>query len=439
MEVKTRERVAYGLGLAVLVLIFVRPYPVRYIGDFGVRFIDLTLMALVLLPLLISRDRASDRRLLTAASIALAFSTYALTTACVSVYRGVSWPEPRDVFESLRYAQYIPYILFGHFLARHPRFLGRDLGASLCVVLAASVAFSFAQKYVPDAVSELANFYSPLRQIESARATRRVMSFFGNPNTNGVMTTALGLAPAAIALSVSRSSSIPRRQRFALVLPLLALTASAAWVVLFSGSRTAFVTLLMVVVLAPICLGHMAFIVAGVALLGLAMLLREAIVSFVATQNRYLADGVDVILRFDPEALSTFGTFYQRFAHWDEALAFFQDSPLLGAGPLRSRIGSSTDNFYIYLLCRYGLIGLGAAVFTWGFIVRIGRHLYRDADPSSKFIGMLGVCLTLTIMVANLTIEAQIIPQIATYYFTIIGALMAAATRKESEARIDPL
>src|SRR5690606_23132941 len=86
---------------------------------------------------------------------------------------------------------------------------------------------------------------------------------------------------------------------------------------------------------------------------------RNEILDIIKYFNYYLYLGMTIILNMDFDTLFSEGnTFSRRFMTWENALNLYSKSPVFGVGPLRGVVTSSTDNFYLYLLLRNGLVGL---------------------------------------------------------------------------------
>jgi O-antigen ligase len=283
----------------------------------------------------------------------------------------------------------------------------------------------------PGLARPIIELYAPEHQIRASQATSRVTSIFGNPNTNGFMTLALLLAPLAFFCAVR-----PLAKHW---IPALAtLTAGGLYVIIISGSRTSFTTMVAILGIVPLIVGNRKVVAGSFAAISLLFICREQVIEAVHNENAYLADGLKTLLMFDFDSLFTKGTFARRFDHWREAMDFFVSSPLLGAGPLRSRIGSATDNFYIYVLSRYGVLGLGAFVLLWAKVIALCVVGLGRKDANVRFLALFVLALTGAILVGNVSIEAQIIPPIASLYFVTLGAFLGCLYRDERQRSLAP-
>jgi O-antigen ligase len=425
-----RDR-AYLFAWAIFALLFLRPYPATYIGAFGVRLIDMLMLIAILTPPLLVRDLRADTRTLGVISYLFALTCLALVSATIALYAGFSTSSPRDLFESLRYLNLACYLLFGFFLGRHERFEASHLTIAASGILILAILFSFAQRMSPSAVTFLTNAYAPEHQALKLATTRRLTSFFGNPNTNGVMMLCLLVVPLAYAWSHRAS----RGCRIAIAI----LAATTFLTIIATGSRTAFITILISSFVVPLLLQRFKLVLASAAMLSAIFATRDQILEAVSLQSTYLASGLKTVLHLDFERLLTEGTFARRLDHWREALQFFEASPLIGAGPLRARVGSSTDNFYIYVLARYGALGLGLFAALWHDVFRSATEGVRHHYPCLRFLGLVVIMLFVAVAIANLTIEAQIIPSIASIYFVTFGILLGRLHSADDGCAIDRL
>ncbi len=111
-----------------------------------------------------------------------------------------------------------------------------------------------------------------------------------------------------------------------------------------------------------------------------------------------------------------------RFDKWIEAWNLFLTSPLIGLGPLREEIASSTDNFYLYLLVRVGIVGLFIYLLLISFLLRISFLMMKQENDS---FGLYFMLLTALILAANFMLEAQILVSMSYLYFVVTGILLA--------------
>ena len=99
------------------------------------------------------------------------------------------------------------------------------------------------------------------------------------------------------------------------------------------------------------------------------------------------------------DIVSVGSTLFMRFDKWIEAWNLFLTSPLIGLGPLREEIASSTDNFYLYLLVRVGIVGLFIYLLLISFLLRISFLMMKQENDS---FGLYFMLLTALILAANL-------------------------------------
>jgi putative inorganic carbon (HCO3(-)) transporter len=176
------------------------------------------------------------------------------------------------------------------------------------------------------------------------------------------------LMPIAVAsaLVFSERPKIRRLSQLAVILMLLAAAATVTRSVLLSAAVSLF--LLMLYFRRRLLHGRVLVALGAVALLVFISPLGQLI------QGRFLGIGQSDIDQ---------ASFEQRFELWDEAIALFQESPLIGIGPFSFLTKGSTDlgshqihNYWLQILAELGLFGLTAFVVLFGLVL---LKLYRGS------------------------------------------------------------
>ncbi|AFY81396.1 O-antigen ligase family protein [Oscillatoria acuminata] len=406
----------------LFIFLFLRPYPIQYIGHLGVRVLDLLILLLILL--LLAYKSKKWKSSLPPFFYVIAFALLLMSGLVIlSMLIGSYYSLPisyRDFLESFRYSSYICYVLFGIAWTKYSTKSLEFFFKAVLIILGTSCFFSIFQSLFSDHFLFLTKLYATDRQAQGFQGTNRVTSIFGNPNTTGIMTLLL----AAIIIAYFRSyknildKSIKRNLIFIICISL--------YVVLITGSRTSFIVLLIGL------LGFLAyqfkskksifFIALGsISIFTLGNTLKNIII---ALSPAYLHPIVNYLFVLDVQKILLTKTLAARFQRWDEALEYFKLSPLFGVGPLRLEVPSSTDNFYVYILARYGIIGLLVFLGIWLYVFHLAKKSQSYKNRSLCFISQSLIYQSVIILIANLTLEAQIIIPIAYLYFISLGLLI---------------
>lgn len=407
----------HSIGLLLVSLLFLRIYPVQYIGLFGARVIDAAFAAAMMTYVIIKRPSFCPK-VLTAIAIMLVMAALVLVSGITAPYRLDVDVSVRDLAESMRYVTYAVLLGFGHSLATDRNFDAARIAAVVFGILALSAAFTLAQRFFPDALREVTNFYAPEHQARRVMTTSRPTGFYGNPNTNGLVLL-LFLAAAISYLRVFGVSRSMRRKCLAVVIILLGVMS-----VIATGSSTALVTLLSVLLVVLVLRRFWYGFFLGSVLIASILFFNELILEAVRYSNTYYYHRLQPLLTLDFTSLFVEGGLSGRLSHWQQAMPFFIDAPFIGGGPLRGEIISSTDNFYIYILARYGVAGFLVFLAFWAVVWLTAYKALRSADRSVSFLAWSVLSSSVAVAVSNLVLEAQILIPVAYFYFIFVGMLM---------------
>ena len=125
-----------------------------------------------------------------------------------------------------------------------------------------------------------------------------------------------------------------------------------------------------------------------------------------------------------------------RLAIWDElAPEWYRSNPILGAGPLRELIPSFSDNYYVYLLSRYGIEGLGLYATYSAYIATISVLAVLTKKCPQREWGLLTLAAVVTVNVANYTMDAFPIVPIAAVSLLYAGYLSCLVDMPNSAIR----
>jgi O-antigen ligase len=419
-------------GALLLFALLVRPYPLDLIGATGARAIDaavtLGLVGYVAL-VVMQRGLRFNRHAALVSVILAAMSLLSLGAAIYGMARGVSNLDARDVFDSMRYVQFAALIAFGYALGCDRRFSAGLFLRIVLVVGFASFGFGLLQKLAPGPTYFLTQLYTPEHQGARIFTTQRVTSFYGNPNTAALMTTVFAMY--VLAYLAGRKGALAASQQRVLA----GCVVSFLLFVVLCGSRTgllAFVAGVLVYLAATRPPWRWMLSIALVA--SVLVLFRDPILQQVRAVNAYLYAGLVLMLSGDWHALTSAGsTLFARFARWQEALELYRMSPWIGLGPLRGVVTSATDNFYLYVLLRMGVLGL---LLYFTLLAAVLTLAIREIRARRGIFGYFLLLATTVILVANVTLEAQILISMTYLYFPAVGILAARAGTSPHPERV---
>jgi O-antigen ligase len=416
-------------GALLLFGLLVRPYPLDLIGAMGARAIDASVtlgVAGYVAMVVMQRGLVLNRHVALACILLAAMSLLSLGAAIHGMTRGVSDLDTRDLFDSMRYVQFAVLVAFGYALACDPRFSAALFLRIVLVVGLASFGFGLMQKLAPGATYFLTQLYTPEHQGARIFTTQRVTSFYGNPNTAALMATVFAMYLLAFLAGRGQALARPRQHLLAGCVLLMLLF------VVLCGSRTgllAFLAGVLVYLAATRPAWRWMLSIGAVA--GVFVLFREPILQQVRALNAYLYAGLVLMLSGDWHALTSAGsTLFARFGRWQEALELFRLSPWIGLGPLRGVVTSATDNFYLYVLLRMGALGL---LLYLTLVATVLTLAIREIRARRGIFGYFMLLATMVILVANITLEAQILISMTYLYFPAVGILAAHGTAPRRE------
>ncbi len=420
---------SYTLGLLIFLCFFLRPYPEAYIGGTAMRVIDMLVLGSVIFYFLVANIKmVVDKNIFIIIVIYLAMFTSGLLSLTNGFIQGVTSFNYRDPLDIIRYLQFPVFLLFGYFLAKERGHLCKDFIACVFIIFIIVFIFAILQRFFSTQVQFLTNLYSPDHQARRVINTNRVTTLFGNPNTCALMICLL--CSFFFAMVVPKKPHAKKRMIWIFIFLSLV-------TVLLTGSRTGLIVFgfLVLTYLYTKLKRKIIFFLLFPIFFGLIILLRDQILEVIRYFNNYLYLGIKLVLTMDTETLLSEGnSFFSRFGRWNQALALFSESPLFGLGPMRGVVTSSTDNYYIYLLARYGIVGL---VLYLSFIV-YSFYLAMKARKKSGYVQIFGYAFifqTAVILFMNFLIEAQIINSAAYMHLTTIGVLIAILNQDEANKK----
>jgi hypothetical protein len=417
-----------SLGDRVVILImFLLPIPI-FLGDAAARCADVVRFGTTSGHLLFSPRLSWGRHVWRTSAILLLMFLF----ACVSLAIGTSHTL-RDMLDVLRIAAFWTVFLFGASVAWKGRSNASALIAFSQLMLAIGVlnaVFTIGQFYFPNVTRPLQLMYAigelRLLRMDLISEQGRAIGFFSNPNTNAIMLLLLALPSIALFQLTLRRSY-------------LVLGAFVFATILLTASRTGLILLAVVVTVLCVAsrkLGYMAAlaVICCGAYFTLGILVETDLVRDwfpYLTELLVKVHGAIKGEHFDVESINSF---HERLLIWERTLEWYHLSPVLGSGPLRDELHSFADNYYVYLLSRYGMVGLVLYVSFSIYILTISiSAIVSGARPIREW-GIVTLAALVTVNVANYTIDAFLTVPIGPLLLLYAGYLTCLADMHRNSA-----
>ena len=258
----------------------------------------------------------------------------------------------------------------------------RQLMKGVLAIAAFSVIFAFFQKYDIFGATELTDRLYP-RPSAFKTLGERVIGTFGNPNHFG------GCLVMLAAMVLAFSIHTKRLMRYVSITVYLGVGAA---IVMTTASRTAFFGYLIV--------SGISFILSlrrGSRLPAfLSMIVLVAAVIFVSERLHAFDVHPRVQDIFARDKTPLANALSERRAMWSNSLRMAIESPIIGVGPTKFFV-QTTDNGYIYMMLRIGIIGLLIYLFMLlSLFLRGIRGFFLAASPYRK-----AVMLATTMVIVN--------------------------------------
>lgn len=111
-----------------------------------------------------------------------------------------------------------------------------------------------------------------------------------------------------------------------------------------------------------------------------------------------------------------------RFRAWTLAIEWIQASPILGWGPGKQYLPLTVDNEYLFVLSRYGIVGLIIYLTMYATLFLLGQKLARNSENEATQALARGWQATVLIfMVCSLTMEAMHHLQSSSLFWLLAG------------------
>ncbi len=396
------------INVVAIACLLIRPYPLGA-PNFAYRLVDVVSYLVMAITL------AGNARQIALCTWnpATFIATLLALSATVSLVGGESHTE-RDFLDVSRYFLIPLVVQYGMSLSYAGSMMKSPFTRAITILAAINILFNLAQYVIPHAVTPLMALHcSDYRHILNVYEKHRTIGLFSNPNTNGI----LSVMFASHVIFVDRIT--------APVLRKMVFSGSCLSAVLAS-SRTSLILVVGLLAFLGLFRGN---VFSRTVLYSVGALAFPTFFAFISSERLslyvpYLAQFVHSLIEHGLEGVYKVNSFTARFDIWDDQLVHFYRSPVFGGGPLRQDIFSFSDNFYIYILCHYGLSGL---MLFAGFVVAIlavGLALIAKRWDGGTDLGFHVFIMTATILVASFAMDAFTIPQINSFYCVSIGMVL---------------
>jgi O-antigen ligase len=403
----------HALVTAYLFWILLRPYPVYFLGSLGSRLIDLSVLIILLLLYFPLLERNNSRLKLNRVSwlFLLLFIQMILALVYGRVVLGAE-VIARDLFEFYRMPYYLLMVNFAYQIHWDDRLLERYLFRPLVWVGMLIISFGITQRFNLFNVNYiLTPFYRDKEKLVRDIINKgRIVSTLSNPSHYGLFLVWLIIFLLGLAF-------LKRRKL------LLAWTGLALISVWWTSSRTALLVLLGTLIYWMWQLVRLRRLSRTKAVILIVTIVIILILLFnyllLHSENRYMLDMLKRIRHGDFWQLHSLQL---RFNVWQRQLNFVKKSPVMGWGPAKSETGSVSDNQYLFILKRYGLIGLALFLTIMFKLYRLAGTMLASSQTKSKQVLFVTFrCMIVALAVANLAGEFADSLQHAGFFYLLGG------------------
>lgn len=148
-------------------------------------------------------------------------------------------------------------------------------------------------------------------------------------------------------------------------------------------------------------------------------------------QNQGTGKTKNIELEKMEESLKTVESFNLRYHFWNVNLAYFYDSPIVGAGPLKNGI-EFADNSYIYILARYGIVGALIYVLFLGYVYfkTFTITIKKKVSENKLIIASALQYIIVAYAVMGITLESWFNVDSMVIFFVLLGLLKNKQSQK---------
>lgn len=146
------------------------------------------------------------------------------------------------------------------------------------------------------------------------------------------------------------------------------------------------------------------------------------LILFSSDNFQYLTVGINQLSTGDNESMNV------RYHVWERNLKYFKDSMLLGWGPAKAIHDTVVDGEYVFLLVRYGIIGIGIYLFL---LIRNVFLTFKMNDLYSKYVLYITIISFFFMMTNNFFSGYQLFLN-----YIIISTVVLVKSNKKANARL---
>lgn len=134
------------------------------------------------------------------------------------------------------------------------------------------------------------------------------------------------------------------------------------------------------------------------------------------------------------KSLESVSSFKNRYDYWEINFQEFLESPIVGHGPMRGNFVSFADNTYLYVLARYGIVGLlllgGFILFTF---IKTLKLIWFKEDKSRLFLTTAINLIIVGYVVMGMVSEVWYNLQSMSFIFILLGLLFNKNVKKQGD------
>lgn len=148
-------------------------------------------------------------------------------------------------------------------------------------------------------------------------------------------------------------------------------------------------------------------------------------IEYLRNTIKQIYDNTDPSITNNKGSLDSVSSIQNRYEYWDQNMDQFKQSPLIGSGPMKHNFVSFADHSYLFILARYGLVGL--AVFLLFGVYMFWKSFKTYIGNSSLFQRQIGLAVNLIIiafLIMGFVSEVWFNLQSMTFLFVLIGLML---------------
>jgi hypothetical protein len=125
------------------------------------------------------------------------------------------------------------------------------------------------------------------------------------------------------------------------------------------------------------------------------------------------------------ESLESVSSFKNRYDYWEMNYEEFLKSPIIGHGPMRQNFVSFADNSYLYILPRYGIIGLLIFLFFVGtnYVKSVTIMRNQTMDVNKRIVAQAVNLIIIGYLVMGMVSEVWFNLQSMVFFFLLLGVI----------------